>query len=274
MKDEKRGRVFSFGGGVQSHAVMVLQAQGKLARPYDAFVFANVGADSENPATLDYLERYTKPFAEAHNITFLEVKKKGRTIREEAMRDGIRSVVIPAYKGQGGNTLRKCTTDWKIKQIDKAVKALGFTHCEIGLGISTDEWHRARAQDWHDRHTSKSGKTVTKLGFWRKLEYPLLEMKISRAVSHQIIASAGLPTVPKSSCYFCPFRRPSEWIELKQTEPELFQRAIELEQALNNKGIPGEPYHLHVFKKPLEQAVSDQLMFDDLMSCETGYCHT
>lgn len=274
MMDEKRMRVFSFGGGVQSHAVMVLQAQGKLERPYDAFIFANVGADSENPATLDYIERYTKPFAEEHNITFLVIQRQGRTIREQAMRDDLRSVVIPAYKGQGGNTNRNCTTDWKIKQIDKAIKALGATHCEVGLGISQDESHRARGEEWHDRYTSKSGKTVIKLGFWRKREYPLLQMKINRSGSHQIIASAGLPNVPKSSCYFCPFRRPSEWIELKQNDPELFQRAIELEQALNNKGIAGDPYHLHVYKKPLEQAVSDQLMFDDLMNCDTGYCHT
>ena len=58
--------IFSFGGGVQSTAVLVLQAQGKLN--YDEFVFANVGDDSENPETLEYVNRYSKPFAAAHGI--------------------------------------------------------------------------------------------------------------------------------------------------------------------------------------------------------------
>jgi hypothetical protein len=45
-------RIFSFGGGVQSVSVMVLQSLGKVQ--YDEFVFANVGEDSENPGTLQY----------------------------------------------------------------------------------------------------------------------------------------------------------------------------------------------------------------------------
>lgn len=271
---EKRGQIFSFGGGVQSHAVLILQSQGKLTNPYDAFIFANVGADSENPATLDYLERYTKPFAEEHNITLIEISKKGRTVREQAIRPDLRSVVIPAFKGKGGHTNRTCTTDWKIKQVDRAIRTLAYTHCVVGLGISLDESHRARNDEWHDRYTSKTGKTVIKLGFWRKREYPLLDLKLTRAACHAIIASAGLPPVPKSSCFFCPFRRPGEWITLKQTDPKLFQRAIELEAALNQKGIEGDPYYLHAYKKPLEQAVSDQLTFDELLSCDTGYCGT
>ena len=274
MMDEKRGRVFSFGGGVQSHAVMVLQAQGKLERPYDAFIFANVGADSENPATLEYIERYTKPFAEEHNITLLEVRKQGRTLREQVVRSNLRSVVIPAYKGDGGSVHRNCTSDWKIEQVDRAIRAIKATHCEVGLGISQDEAHRARGEEWHDRVVSKSGLTVKMLGFWKKREYPLLEQRINRAQCNTLILSAGLPQPPKSSCYFCPFKKPSEWIEMKQNNPDLFAKAVELERAINNKGLSGDPYHLHAFKKPLEQAVSDQLIFDDLMNCDTGYCHT
>ena len=39
-------RTFSFGAGVQSTAVLVLQALGRLPEPYDVFLFANVGDDS------------------------------------------------------------------------------------------------------------------------------------------------------------------------------------------------------------------------------------
>ena len=42
-------RTFSFGAGVQSTAVLALQALGRLPDPYDVFLFANVGDDSEDP---------------------------------------------------------------------------------------------------------------------------------------------------------------------------------------------------------------------------------
>lgn len=44
-------RVISYGGGVQSTAMIVLAAQGKLGPVTDA-IFANVGDDSEHPQTL------------------------------------------------------------------------------------------------------------------------------------------------------------------------------------------------------------------------------
>ena len=70
-------RYFSFGGGVQSTAVLVLAAQGRVQ--YDAFLFSNVGNDSENPATIAYVENVAKPFAAAHGIELVELQKRRRT---------------------------------------------------------------------------------------------------------------------------------------------------------------------------------------------------
>src|SRR5689334_21506125 len=111
-------RVFRFGGGVQSTAVLCLAAQGKI--PYDHFVFAHVGADSENPDTLDYIERYTKPFCEAHNLSFVTVQKRVRGIKEPVtlvgeLRRAKKSVIIPVrMAGSGALGNRNCTTDFKI----------------------------------------------------------------------------------------------------------------------------------------------------------------
>ena len=77
LEPRATGRIFSFGGGVQSVATLVLQAQGR-PNPYDAFVFANVGEDSENPATLAYLRQVVLPFAQEHSIRVVEVQKKRR----------------------------------------------------------------------------------------------------------------------------------------------------------------------------------------------------
>ncbi|MGH9213948.1 MAG: hypothetical protein ACRD2C_25235 [Acidimicrobiales bacterium] len=44
-------RVVSFGGGIQSVALLALAAQAAI--DYQTFLFANVGSDSENPAVAD-----------------------------------------------------------------------------------------------------------------------------------------------------------------------------------------------------------------------------
>ena len=59
-------KVFSYGGGVQSTAALVLAAQGRI--DYQTFLFCNVGADSENPETLEYVEQVARPFAARHGL--------------------------------------------------------------------------------------------------------------------------------------------------------------------------------------------------------------
>lgn len=257
-------RVFSFGGGVQSHAVLVLQTRGELAQPFDYFVFANVGADSENPATLDYIETVTRPFAEQHGLSFVEVHPP-QTLYSAIMRDS-KSIVIPAYtRRNGGRLHRNCTVDFKVKVIARWIREQGYARAEIGLGISLDEFERARDMQWY-----------TEDGIDKRREYPLIDARLTRSDCLQIIASAGLPEPEKSSCYFCPFRRRGEWIELKKQEPDLFKRAVAVDERLRGKAVATQPAYLHPDGVPLAQAVADQpLLIPELLdNCESGYCWT
>lgn len=281
-------RVFSFGGGVQSHAVLAMQALGKLPNPYDVFVFSNVGIDSENPDTLEYIERYTKPFCEAHGIRFVTVQRqKGRgknktpdTLMGKLNRSQ-KSIVIPmrmGHNGAPGN--RTCTEDFKILVVDKWIKEQGYTWVTIGLGISTDEMERLRDMHWHDRVPAKSpGGRELKFGFWKRREYPLVTLRLNRMACHSIIEAAGLPQPPKSSCFFCPFKKRNEWIETKKKQPHLFQVAVELERTMNRRRaeIGRDSAYLHPDCRPLDQAVGDQLSLfpaDVLDRCDSGFCWT
>jgi 3'-phosphoadenosine 5'-phosphosulfate sulfotransferase (PAPS reductase)/FAD synthetase len=69
-------KVFSFGGGVQSTACLVLAAQGKI--DYQTFLFCNVGSDSENPETLDYVPEVAIPYARVHGLELCELQKVRR----------------------------------------------------------------------------------------------------------------------------------------------------------------------------------------------------
>ena len=261
-------RIFSHGGGVQSTAVQILAAQGRVQ--YDAFLFCNVGADSENPATLEYIEKVAKPFAEKSVQNFIELQRHKRSGEVETLYGRImqtrRSVPIPVRMSNGAPGHRTCTADFKIRIVAKWLKEHGATKDNpaiVGLGISLDELHRARTD---------SGIA------WQTLEYPLIDLRLTRNACMNIIAAAGLPMPPKSSCYFCPFHSPVEWQRIKRETPELFFKAVAIEKRINEKRINeklgrGDEVWLHPYLRPLEESVTDQLtFFDELSVCESGYC--
>lgn len=264
-------RIFSFGGGVQSVAALALQSMGKLS--YDKFVFANVGDDAENPETLLYYRGVVIPFAQRNGIEIVETQrlKKGEPYSLlEAIRADNRSIPIPVFMGNGAPGRRTCTQDWKIGVVDRYIRSLKVEKAVIGLGISIDEFVRARDTDWHDAHGTK------KFGFLKKREYPLIDMRLTRMDCINLIEQTGLPIPPKSSCWFCPFHRKNTWIDLRRNHPERFEAAVELENIINRhrEGLGMDRVYLHQSARPLEKAVGEQSsLFDDVDDCE-GYCHT
>ena len=59
--------------------------------------------------------------------------------------------------------------------------------------------------------------------------YPLMEWGWYREDCIQAIEAAGLPQPGKSSCFFCPSMKAQEIIDLREQHPDLFKRAIALE---------------------------------------------
>lgn len=67
-------RAISLGGGVQSTALVVLAVAGDIDYPLS--LFSNVGDDSEDPKTIDYMREHLRPFAEAHGHEIVELQKQ------------------------------------------------------------------------------------------------------------------------------------------------------------------------------------------------------
>lgn len=267
-------RAFSYGGGVQSTAALVLAATGRIDFP--VFLFANVGADSEEPATLDYLNRYAKPYAAKHGIQLHELHRVRRDGSTETLfgrltREGSRSLPIPVRMSNGKPGTRSCTADFKIKVVGKWLKQHGATAAlpaTVGIGISLDEIERL-----NNRRAEPYERPV----------YPLLDLDppLRRYDCERVIRAAGLPVPSKSACWFCPFRRPSTWAETRRDQPELFERACALEDLLNDRRrmLGKDPVFLTRFNRPLGEAVAaaqDFLpgLFDDEPLCDNGACFT
>jgi hypothetical protein len=264
-------KTFSFGGGRQSMAVLVLASQGKLN--YDAFLFSNVGDDAENPDTIKYFNEYALPFAEKHKLNLKEIHripKKGRnkgnkeSLYQNLILENRRTIEIPILMKNGAFGRRGCTHEFKIKVVGKWQKRNGATKDNpaiTGIGISLDEYKRARNKAYYE---------------WQILEYPLLDLRLTRDDCIKIIKESGLPVPPKSACWFCPFHSFQEWIELKKKKPELFQKAIDLEILLNKRRETLNKDEIFLTKKlvPLDKAFDNQLeLFDDVeLTCDTGHC--
>ena len=245
-------RLFSFGGGVQSTAALVLAAQGRI--DYSLFVFANVGDDSEDPATLRYISTTAWPFAKKHNLELHEIAKGGRTLMQQIEQGP--DIPIPAWPMKFP---RSCTTNWKIRPLIRYAKKVGAN--VMGLGISTDEFMRAK--DSRDPAI--------------RYEFPLIELGLSRRDCLEVIASAGLPEPPRSACFFCPYNSQARWQSLKRDRPHLFATAVHIEELLTAKS-KARGYGratLRASGVPLE-VMGDQATFGDLIDgeCDSGYCWT
>lgn len=239
-------RAFSFGGGVQSTAALVLSAQKVI--PYRIHVMADVGEDSEHPDTVAYVRDVARPFAEAHGLQLVTVRKGTRRPTWESILAKLKrteaSIDIPVRMANGAPGRRSCTVDYKITPVSRWFKAQGATAEApglVGIGISVDEADRMRDSSQP---------------FLRNA-YPLVELGLSRSDCQKLIADAGLPPAPRSACWFCPFARPARWLEMREQRPELWAQAVALEADLNRRREALGKDHVFFtrFGRPLPQAI-------------------
>lgn len=265
-------RTFSSGGGVQSIAALILSAHKTIDFPIH--LFSNVGDDSEHPETLAYVKDVAMPYAKAHSIEFIELRHIRRDGEEETLykkltRPGSRSTGIPIFlEGSGAPGRRSCTSQFKIARIAVWQRRHGATKTSpaiTGLGISLDEMQRMRTD---------SGIPT------QVLEYPLVDLRLTRAACEKIIRDEGLPVPPKSSCYFCPYHNLTQWHRLKVDHPDLFEKAVALEQTLSNRSdsvLGRGKVFLNRKMQTIDRVVGNQidLLFpEDEDNCESGFCMT
>lgn len=260
-------KVFSYGGGKQSTAALVLAAQGRLQ--FDALLFANVGEDSEKPETLRYYREVAMPYAAEHGLRLIELH---RTMRDGRIRTLIeevdaqdRSIPIPVRMPGGNFGRRRCTDRFKIAVVAAWTKRAGASEgdpADVGIGFTTDEMDRV------------TNRVVVK---WERRFYPLLDLRLSRSDCVRIVADAGLPPAPRSACYFCPFQTTEEWRTLARESPVLFRKAADLERRLDKRWRDlGKTDHIRFSPAANLDLVTDQqsLFTDEGTTCDSGGCFT
>lgn len=203
----------------------------------DEAVFADTGA--EKPETYWYMDAYIKPMLD---ITILPSEDGGLKAYCEKYR------IIPSVVDKW------CTRIFKVERLNEycgdAVQLIGF---------SSDEIRRSE-------NPKLKGK-----------QFPLIEMNISSADCVRIIQNYGFPVPLKSSCYFCPCQRMTEWNWLKIHHPDLFQDALRLENNLYEREpkykqrtglLMGQPLWKHA--SGIQREIP--MLSEEEYSCWSGHC--
>lgn len=215
--------MISFGAGVNSVAMTVLLVNKDWRGP---IVFADPGG--EHPETYCYLKYFEREFLIPNQlfITYLspithshlyDVKRHGgiaNTLEDFCLMQGI----IPLL------SVRWCSVMFKREPLETWRIQHGLSYSLQGMTI--DEPQRIR----HDDPVAR---------------YPLNERGINRDECRRIIQRAGLEVPRKSGCFFCPGQRLSQWRDLWLNHPDLFERAIAMEERAsenNQKNATLDPH--------------------------------
>lgn len=254
--EKKLLRILSLGAGVQSSTIALMAAHGEIDMP-DCAIFADTQSEPEEVMQwLDYLEQ--KLNFPVHRLTRGSLYKESLVLRTSKKHGGtIMATKIPAYvrnpDGSRGIFGRKCTTDYKVKVIEKKVKELlginrfnknSSVMCEQMIGISVDE---------ADREKPSLRSEIRNV-------YPLLDLGMTRQDCLDWMKNKGYPQPPKSACTFCPFHSDEMWIELKESKewPAIveFEREMQRLAAIDDvtRGVP----FLHPSLIPIDQVVFKQ----------------
>ena len=197
--------LISFGAGINSVAMTVLLLEGGWTGP---IVFADTW--SEYPETYAYLDYFEQDYLQRHGLTItrLEPGSPYHTRAQDSIEDYcLQRRILPLLNK------RWCSTDWKIRPINRWAKAHGYD-VQL-LGMTVDEPHRVRDGS-HKR-------------------YPLVDHDVTRQGCRRIIHRAGLEQPHKSNCFFCPGQNYAEFRQLYHDHPDLYERAIALEDTASLK---------------------------------------
>lgn len=213
-------QVLSFGGGVQSSAMLLMIGEGTLPKP-DLVLFADTG--SEMPHTIEHIENVVKPYCKnVLKLPFHTVRSHRGSLHEDYMNKQALPMVA----------MRSCTGNFKIDPQRRFIRTIvgrknGKKLADSWLGITTDEANR-----------KPSHKDVREPK-WIDLAYPLLDLvPTSREECIEINAKYGWNVV-KSGCFCCPYSSSQQWRNLRDNHPDLFEICLEMER-LKNERRPGK----------------------------------
>ena len=238
-------------------AIAVLIAQGRLPRP-ERIVIADTAREASE--TWAYADAHVRPLLAPLGLQ-IEVAPHSLATVDLYGKNG--QLLIPAFTATGKNDTW-CSAEWKTAVAQRYYRSLGYgpkRPIVTWIGISLDEIGRAAP-----------GKRK-----WQQIKWPLLfDVPMRREECRRLVLSAGLPDPPKSSCWMCPYRRNSQWRNLRDAWPEDFAKACALDAQIRSDGW--RQVYVHQSCVPLSDANLAEpdrptsSLFGEVEHCDSGHC--
>lgn len=255
-------RILSLGGGTQSCALALMSAAGELPL-LDHIVFADT--QGELPETYEYLD-YLKPICEAagigwHIVTAGSLEDALMTTERVTKSNPTPPLHVLRPDGKKGRINQyRCSYDYKRRVVEAQVKKLcggrgawKRSNVEQWIGFSLEETKRMKQAEGcrcgHSRvkrvktgferiHTADGCTRCDCAEFspWQINRWPLIELQMKRDDTIRWFAENGHPTPPRSACWFCPNSGDDRWRALKAEHPDLWERAVALDERNRDGG--------------------------------------
>ncbi len=201
--------IVSFGGGVNSAAMLVGMHERGI-RP-DLILFADTGG--EKPETYAFVDTMRTWTVRNMDLGIVAVNNSGMygTLEHEcSVKATMPSIVFGT---------KSCSDKYKMRPQKQYVERVYKDQQVLwAVGIDAGESHRSGefANCWH----------------------PLIEWRWTRLHCKEALLRASLPVPVKSACFFCPSSKPPEIRRLAKDHPDLFDRALAMEdRAAKNPGL-------------------------------------
>lgn len=317
-------RVLSLGLGTQSSALALMSAAGDLPR-LDAVVFADT--QGELPESYVYLDYLRDKLADAgiplYVVSAGSLEEALRSETPTSSNPTPPAHVLNPDGSRGRIGAYRCSYDYKRRVITRQVKKLTGgrgawkrANVEQWIGFSVDEIGRCKPSNecrcghnrlrppltkggeprGHRPACDAKGCKCEKFDPWQTNVWPLIDLQMRREHTIDWFPRNGHPTPPRSACWFCPNSRNARWALLRETHPDLWERACTLDETIRNGdgfnargnvAFAGQMF-LHGDRIPLREADlrsaverradEGELPLFDLnelgMECQTGVCFT
>lgn len=234
--------IVTYGGGVNTIALIIEMIKRKMKIDY--ILFSDTG--SEKPKTYDYISYFNEYLLEKNYPLVTQLPKyKEEGLYGECIRQKRLPSIVYGFKS--------CSERWKLRPFNKFCRENKLFPANVYKGIDAGEEHRI--SDYSDKN-----QTVL---------FPLVDWGFDRGDCVKIIIDEGLLLPPKSSCFFCPSMRKAEIHDLKENNPDLFNKAVEMEKnaASNNTKVKGLARN-HSWEEITKQTV---IQFESISTCSR--CH-
>jgi len=221
-------RVISLGAGVQSTTMALMAAHGEIGPMPDCAIFADTGWEPK--AVYDHLNWLMSP----NVLPFPVIVVDNGNIRDDLTEtvEGQKPALVPYFlknpDGTSGMGKRQCTSDYKITPLRWKVREL------LGAG-RRDRIPKDTVELWMGISTDESGRMAPARQQWMIHRWPLIEANVSRQDCLRWMDRNGYPMPPKSSCIGCPFHNDSMWRDMRDTDPESWADAVEVDKIIRNK---------------------------------------